>query len=109
GRPGVRPRHRRPRRARRAGDAVRQRITAPDVRAREAGTSRRDLDGRLGDRLRSGIHARGVERSERRRALVERALAVDGVLDDLLDDAGPHLTDGLDALDLAIVAALPPP
>src|SRR5262249_62411150 len=66
---------------------------------------RRTLAGRPAGRLRSGVEARGPGRPERRRALVEMALALRGVLDDLLEDRGPRLPDGLDALDLGLVAA----
>src|SRR4029077_20575881 len=88
------------RRHRRVGHAGGQRITAPDVRSRQAGAGFRNLEGRLGDRLRSGVDARGIQRPERGRGLVEVRLTLRGVLHDLLEDRRPCLANRLDALGL---------
>ena len=72
------------RRHRRVGHAGGQRIAAPDVRPRQAAAGLRNLESRLGDRLRSGIDARGIQRPERGRGLVDVRLTLGGVLHDLL-------------------------
>src|SRR5262249_12372636 len=94
---------------RRIGHAVGQRITAADTArtpSRQGSALGGDLHFRLGHRVRAGVDARGIEGSERRRALVEIALTLGGVLHDLLLDLRPRLADRLDALDLVLVAAL---
>ena len=92
------------RRHRRVGHAGGQRITAPDIRARQAGAGLRNLESCLGDRLRSGVDARGIQGPERARGLVEGRLTLRGVLHDLLEDPRSCLADRLDALGLRLVA-----
>src|SRR5262249_36591421 len=81
------------RRHRRVGHAGGQRITAPDVRSRQATAGLGNIRSRLGDRLRSRVDARSIQRPERGGSLVEVRLTLRGVLHDLLEDPGPCLTD----------------
>src|SRR5581483_3199771 len=98
------------RRLRRIDHAGGQRIAAADVgagrRARPADLGDREV--RLGGSFR-GIErwvalARGVERAEARRRLVDARLALRRPLQDLGHDRGPGLPDRLDALRLRLVA-----